>query len=112
MLAENRTVSQRPRHDRAVPGLDDHPELAAAVTPRPGQGFDLGRFIDQNGTLYMIASGDEDSPVTPLFRAFASYVHYTAGLMGTLAPAGRLDPPCCSPSMRSPRSARLTSRRC
>jgi hypothetical protein len=69
------------------------PELAAAVTPPPGQGFNLARFINQDGTLYMIASGDEDSPVTPLFRAFASYVHYAAGLMGTLAPAGRLDPP-------------------
>ena len=69
------------------------PGLAAAVTPRPGEGFDLARFIDQNGTLYLIASGDQDSPVTPLFRAFASWVHYEAGLMGTMAPAGRLDPP-------------------
>src|SRR4029077_12837139 len=69
------------------------PTLAAAVAPPPGQGFDLARFISQNGTLYLIASGDEDSPVTPLFRAFTSYVHYAAGLMGTLAPAGRLDPP-------------------
>jgi hypothetical protein len=28
-----------------------------------------------------------------LFRAFTSYVHYAAGLMGTLTPSGRLDPP-------------------
>ncbi len=41
----------------------------------------------------MIASGDEDSPVTPLFRALASYVHYQAGLIGTRTRAGRLDPP-------------------
>ena len=69
------------------------PSLAAAVTPPRGQGFDLARFINQNGTLYLIASGDEDSPISPLFKAFTSYVHYAAGLMGTLAPAGRLDPP-------------------
>jgi hypothetical protein len=41
----------------------------------------------------MIASGEEDSPLTPLFRALASYVHYQAGLTGTRTPAGRLDPP-------------------
>ena len=93
MLADNRTsASVRDTIELSL-AWAIIPELAAAVTPRPSQGFDLGRFIDQNGTLYMIASGDEDSPVTPLFRAFASYVHYTAGLMGTLAPAGRLDPP-------------------
>ena len=69
------------------------PGLAEAVTPPPGEGFDLDRFIALDGTLYMIASGDEDSPVTPLFRAFASYVHYAAGLIGTMTPAGKLDPP-------------------
>ena len=69
------------------------PELAAAVTPPPGWGFDLAGFIRQNSTLYLIASGDEDSPVTPVFRAFASYVHYAAGLLGTQARSGRLDPP-------------------
>jgi type IV secretion system protein VirD4 len=69
------------------------PDLAAAVTPAPGRGFDVDRFAAEAGTLYMIASGDEDSPVTPLFTAFASYVHYAAGLAGSRAPAGRLDPP-------------------
>ena len=51
------------------------PALAAAVTPRPGEAFDLGEFIADNGTLYLIAAGDEDSPLTPLFRAFTSWVH-------------------------------------
>ena len=69
------------------------PGLAEAVTPPHGEGFDLERFIALDGTLYMIASGDEDSPVTPLFRAFASYVHYAAGLIGTMTPAGKLHPP-------------------
>ena len=69
------------------------PELAAAVTPAPGHGFDVGRFLDLDATLYLIASGDEDSPLTPLFTAFASYVHYAAGLAGSNARHGRLDPP-------------------
>jgi type IV secretion system protein VirD4 len=93
MLQENRTAGSIRDTIELSLAWAIIPELAAAVTPAPGQGFDLGRFIDQNGTLYMIASGDQDSPVTPLFRAFTSYAHYTAGLMGSMAPAGRLDPP-------------------
>ena len=48
------------------------PQMAAAATPRPGDGFDLAEFIAANGTLYLIAAGDEDSPVAPLFAAFTS----------------------------------------
>ena len=53
------------------------PQLAAAATPRGGDGFDLAEFIAANGTLYLIAAGDEDSPVAPLFAAFTSLVHCT-----------------------------------
>ena len=72
MLADNRTSANVRDTIELSLAWAIIPGLAAAVTPRPGEGFDLARFIDQNGTLYMIASGDEDSPVTPLFRAFAS----------------------------------------
>ncbi len=94
MLADNRTAgSVRDTIElslawAAIPGL------AEAVTPEPGDMvFDVDAFALGRGTLYMIASGDEDSPVTPLFRALASYVHYQAGLTGTRTRAGRLDPP-------------------
>ena len=70
-----------------IPGLRD------AVTPGRGRGFDLDRFLDHNGSVYLVASGDEDSPLTPLFRAFASWLHWSAGLAGTLTPAGRLSMP-------------------
>ena len=70
-----------------IPGLRD------AVTPGRGWGFDLDRFLDHNGSVYLVASGDEDSPLTPLFRAFASWLHWSAGLAGTLTPAGRLAVP-------------------
>jgi type IV secretion system protein VirD4 len=69
------------------------PGLAAAVTPAPGQGFSADDFTWQCGTLYLIASGDDDSPVTPLFRALASWVHYEAGQAGSRGPHKRLDPP-------------------
>jgi type IV secretory pathway TraG/TraD family ATPase VirD4 len=69
------------------------PGLAAAVTPLPGEGFSTEDFTQQCGTLYLIASGDDDSPVTPLFRALASWVHYEAGLAGSKGRYKRLDPP-------------------
>jgi type IV secretion system protein VirD4 len=70
-----------------IPGLHD------AVAPGRGRGFDLDEFLDRNGSVYLVASGDEDSPLTPLFRAFASWLHWSAGLAGTLTPAGRLPVP-------------------
>ena len=69
------------------------PGLAEAVTPGPGSGFSAADFTTSCGTLYLIASGDDDSPVTPLFRALASWVHYEAGLAGSKGPHRRLDPP-------------------
>jgi type IV secretion system protein VirD4 len=66
------------------------PQLAAAVIPGHTRGFDLDRFLACDGSVYLVASGDEDSPLTPLFRAFGSWLHYSAGLEGTLTPAGRL----------------------
>ena len=32
------------------------PQMAAAATPRPGEGFDLAEFVASNGTLYLIAA--------------------------------------------------------
>jgi type IV secretion system protein VirD4 len=93
MLAENRTAGSVRDTIELSLSWTIIPSLADAVTPEPGRGFDVDRFIAQNGTLYLIASGDEDSPIAPLFRAFVSYVHYAAGLAGSNAPAGRLDPP-------------------
>ena len=69
------------------------PGLAAAVTPPPGEGFSAADFTTSCGTLYLIATGDDDSPVTPLFRALASWVHYEAGLAGSKGRHKRLDPP-------------------
>jgi hypothetical protein len=93
MFAENKTAgSVRETIDLSL-SWAVIPGLAGAVTPRRGEGFDLAEFIAGNGTLYLIASGDEDSPVAPLFRAFTSWAHWQAGQLGSTAPSGRLDPP-------------------
>ena len=44
------------------------PGLAAAVTPLPGEGFSAADFTTSCGTLYMIASGDDDSPDHAAFQ--------------------------------------------
>ncbi|MGH3189416.1 MAG: type IV secretory system conjugative DNA transfer family protein, partial [Streptosporangiaceae bacterium] len=69
------------------------PGLAEAVTPGPGEGFSASDFTRDCGTLYLIASGDDDSPLTSVFRALASWCHYEAGLAGSRGRHRRLDPP-------------------
>ena len=94
MLADNRTAGSVRDTVELSLAWAAIPALAEAVTPLPGDvTFDVDRFALGRGTLYMIASGDEDSPLTPLFRALASFVHYQAGLTGTRTRSGRLDPP-------------------
>jgi hypothetical protein len=94
MLADNRTAGSVRDTIELSLAWAAIPDLAAAVTPEPGDVvFDVDDFARRCGTLYMIASGDENSPLTPLFRALASYVHYQAGISGTRTRAGRLDPP-------------------
>jgi type IV secretion system protein VirD4 len=94
MLADNRTAGSVRDTIELSLAWAAIPELAQAVTPQPGDlVFDAGNFVLHASTLYMIASGDENSPVAPLFRALASYVHYQAGITGTRTRRGRLDPP-------------------
>ena len=69
------------------------PAIASSATPGATGEFDIGDFINRNGTLYLIAADAENSPVAPLFRAFASEVHYVAGLQGSYRKGRRLDPP-------------------
>jgi len=53
--------------------------------------FDVARFTAANGTIYMMADG-ENSPVAPLFRCFTDYVHRATGLYGLSMPHRKLDP--------------------
>jgi hypothetical protein len=69
---------------RALAFMAD-PALAASVLPGPGEGFSIPAFLDQAGTVYMIAEAiTEDAPVAPLFAAMATEIHY-ADLPGPAA---------------------------
>ena len=46
-----------------------------------------------DGTLYLVAPGDEDSPVAPLFAAFVTWITVEAGQLCSMTRAGKLDPP-------------------
>ena len=72
------------------------PALAQAVTPEDPDdpGLDLESFARGHGTLYMIATGQgEKSPLAPLFACIASEIHFTAGLISSCNPGGRLTRP-------------------
>jgi len=76
-------------------GFMADPALAISVLPGPGAGLDVGGFLRQSGTLYLIADSDHDeSPLAPLFASLASEIHYLAEMQGQATPGGRLDPPC------------------
>lgn len=55
------------------------PVLAQSVLPAEGSGFDIRQFIRDKGTLYLIATGDQDeSMLAPLFAAMVSEIKYEA----------------------------------
>jgi type IV secretory pathway TraG/TraD family ATPase VirD4 len=98
-LAELRSEAQKTAAtvrmvmSRALSFMAD-PALAVSVLPGPGEGFDIGAFLADAGTVYMIAEAvTEEAPVAPLFAAMASEIHYQAAQTGQAAPGGRLDPP-------------------
>ena len=65
--------------------------LESATSGGPGDEFNVYEFLRRHGTLYMIA-GDDAGNLATLFRAFAAYIHYEAGLTGSNAPAGQARP--------------------
>jgi hypothetical protein len=68
------------------------PDIRAMVTGPDAAPFDVGRFADARGTIYMLAPGGDGAPCAPLFRCFASYVHRAARHHGLAMPHRRLDP--------------------
>jgi type IV secretion system protein VirD4 len=91
--AQKTTATVRMVMSRALSFMAD-PALAASVLPAHGAGFDIGSFLRDCGTVYMIAeSTGEDAPVAPLFAALATEIHYAASLTGQASASGRLDPP-------------------
>src|SRR6202047_1764486 len=78
---------------RALSFIAD-PALAACVLPAPGTGFDIPAFLEDRGTVYLIAEAvSEEAPVAPLFAAMAAEIHYAAAQIGQAAAGGGRDPP-------------------
>ena len=67
------------------------PEIRNMVTGPDAQPFDVPKFIDSNGTTYMMSGGDGD-PCAPLFRCFTGYAHREAGMYGLSTLERKLDP--------------------
>ena len=77
---------------RALSFMAD-PALAVSVLP-DRDGFNIAQFLENCGTLYMIAEAvTEEAPVAPLFAAMASEIHYQAAQIGQASAGRRLDPP-------------------
>ena len=90
--AQKTIATVRMTMSRALSFMAD-PALATAVLPGDGDGLDIGEFLQDSGTLYLLAeSRVDDSPLAPLFACLASEIHHQAALLGSLMPGGRLDP--------------------
>jgi len=90
--AQKTTATVRMVMSRALAFMAD-PALAASVLPAPGGGFDIPAFLEDRGTVYLIAEAlSEQAPVAPLFAAMASEIHYIAAQLGQASDSARLDP--------------------
>ena len=68
------------------------PDIRAMVTGPDARPFDVAKFTDARGTIYMLAPGGDGAPCAPLFRCFASYIHRAARHHGLAQPHRKLDP--------------------
>jgi type IV secretion system protein VirD4 len=77
---------------QAIACLAD-PQVLDAVSPPPGEEFDPARFLTNNGTLYLLATGAGASAAWPLVAAFVEDLTETARHLAASSPGNRLDPP-------------------
>ncbi|SFE22007.1 Type IV secretory pathway, VirD4 component, TraG/TraD family ATPase [Actinopolyspora alba] len=73
------------------PWLD--PQLRQLCTPEPGQEFDVGSFIDNHGSLFLIAGEHQAAQVRPILTALVEDILTTEQDMALSYPHRRLDPP-------------------
>ncbi|WP_345750908.1 type IV secretory system conjugative DNA transfer family protein [Microbacterium rhizophilus] len=69
------------------------PRVLDAVSPRPGEEFDPERFLTDNGTLYLLATGAGAGASASLVAAFIEDLVEVARKMAARSPGTRLDPP-------------------
>ena len=77
---------------QALASLAD-PAVLDAVSPAPGDEFDPRAFLEQNGTLYLLATGAGASASWPLVAAFMEDLAEVARYIAAASPGARLDPP-------------------
>lgn len=69
------------------------PRVLDAVTPREGEGFDPDIFLQEHGTLYLLATGAGAGASAALVSAFVEDLTETARRHAARSPGARLDPP-------------------
>ncbi|MBT2483126.1 MULTISPECIES: type IV secretory system conjugative DNA transfer family protein [unclassified Microbacterium] len=69
------------------------PRVLDAVSPGPGEGFDPETFIQERGTLYLLATGAGAGASSALVAAFVEDLIETARRIAARSPGARLDPP-------------------
>lgn len=76
----------------ALSALAD-PRVLDAVSPRPGEDFDPEQFIQDRGSLFLLATGAGAGASASLVAAFVEDLVETARRMAARSPGARLDPP-------------------
>ncbi|WP_460362779.1 type IV secretory system conjugative DNA transfer family protein [Actinocorallia lasiicapitis] len=69
------------------------PDVVRMVTPPPGHSIDFVQFLRSRDTIYLVASGDANSPVPPIITAWLAELKHYAVILGSRSKAKRLDPP-------------------
>lgn len=70
-----------------------HPHVIEACCPEPGDEFDIGSFLDAEGTVYLLGKGSGMGAVAPLLTAFAQELFDVAERQANRQTTRRLDPP-------------------
>jgi len=76
----------------ALAALAD-PRVLEAVTPPPGEHFDPEQFLQEQGTLYLLATGAGANNSSALVAALVEDIVEAARRLAARSPGARLDPP-------------------
>ena len=87
------TTSGVMRHLARALACFAHPHVIDACCPPPGDSFDIPRFLQVNGTVYLLGKDTGLGAVAPLLTAFAQDVFDTAERLANRTATRRLDPP-------------------
>jgi type IV secretory pathway TraG/TraD family ATPase VirD4 len=69
------------------------PRVLDSVNPGPGEDFDPTEFLENDGTLYLLATGAGSSASWPLVAAMVEDIAETARRLAATSSGARLDPP-------------------